>query len=258
MIIDVGLDFSKNLINHSNRYINDDKHTAISFRNKYLKDLDKSDAWNNDNVFIKFDFSKVIIINPSFANEAFSYFNKYSSYDRIINKIQFINISNVKRAIIEYEIKEGYYRMLSTEKIPTLEDAIQLACKAHQGAVDKVGEPYILHPLRVMLSLTTLNEKIVGVLHDTVEDTYINFNMLYRLGYSETIIQAIDSITRRKNEDWMEFIKRTSKNNLSIKVKKADINDNINPIRLSKLDNKTRNRLIIKYNKALSYYNTIK
>jgi len=51
-----------------------------------------------------------------------------------------------------------------------LEKAIKIALEAHIGQVDKGGNPYILHPLRVMLSLNSEEERIVGVLHDVVED----------------------------------------------------------------------------------------
>ena len=52
----------------------------------------------------------------------------------------------------------------------TLQKAISIAVKAHEGQIDKGGNPYILHPLRVMMSLRTVDEMIVGVLHDVVED----------------------------------------------------------------------------------------
>ena len=51
-----------------------------------------------------------------------------------------------------------------------LENAIKIAVEAHAGQVDKGGSPYILHPLRVMLSLDREEERIVGVLHDVMED----------------------------------------------------------------------------------------
>ena len=53
----------------------------------------------------------------------------------------------------------------------TLQRAIEIATLAHQGQLDKSGKDYIGHPLRVMEMGKTENEKIVGVLHDVVEDT---------------------------------------------------------------------------------------
>ena len=52
-----------------------------------------------------------------------------------------------------------------------LEKAIRIAIEAHAGQKDKSGQPYILHPLRLMLHGQTEDERITGVLHDVVEDT---------------------------------------------------------------------------------------
>ena len=52
----------------------------------------------------------------------------------------------------------------------TLQRAIEIAVAAHKGQIDKAGSPYVLHPLRIMLKLRSDDERIVGVLHDVVED----------------------------------------------------------------------------------------
>ena len=49
-----------------------------------------------------------------------------------------------------------------------LEAAISLAVRTHQGQVDKAGQPYILHVLRVMFSVSSELEQIVAVLHDVM------------------------------------------------------------------------------------------
>src|SRR6185503_15040426 len=110
---------------------------------------------------------------------------------------------------------------------PTLEDAIRLAVEAPHGQRDKVGQPYILHPLRVMFRLTTEAEQIVGVLHDVVEDTKYTFDDLRRLGYSEQILEALDGVTRRESESYEEFVLRSKKNPIARKVKLADLDDNM-------------------------------
>jgi len=51
-----------------------------------------------------------------------------------------------------------------------LDRAKAIATSAHEGQVDKAGKPYIEHPIRVMNMSKTMDEKIVGVLHDVVED----------------------------------------------------------------------------------------
>ena len=60
----------------------------------------------------------------------------------------------------------------------TLQKAIEIAAKAHEGQFDKSGKDYIGHPLRVMEMGRTEEEKIVGVLHDVVEDTPWTFEAL--------------------------------------------------------------------------------
>ena len=66
----------------------------------------------------------------------------------------------------------------------TLERAIEIATEAHQGQLDKAGKDYIGHPLRVMAMGRTLDEKIVGVLHDVIEDSDWTFGMLQNEGFA--------------------------------------------------------------------------
>ena len=66
----------------------------------------------------------------------------------------------------------------------TLERALEIAAAAHAGQQDKAGQPYILHPIRVMLTVQTSDERIAAVLHDTVEDTAITFEDFVDAGFS--------------------------------------------------------------------------
>lgn len=117
--------------------------------------------------------------------------------------------------------------------MPTLENAIALAVKAHQGQVDKFGKPYILHPLRVMFRLETELEQMVGILHDVVEDSDVTFDDLRHMGYSEAVIMALDGVTRREDETYDEFVERSLAHPVSRRVKLADLEDNMDLRRLS-------------------------
>src|SRR5258706_6160057 len=68
-------------------------------------------------------------------------------------------------------------------RLSTLERAIALAARKHEGQLDKAGAPYILHPIRVMLRVASLEEKMAAVLHDVVEDTDTTFEDLAREGF---------------------------------------------------------------------------
>ena len=120
---------------------------------------------------------------------------------------------------------------------PTLDDAILLAIQTHHSQTDKYGQPYMLHPLRVMLRLKTRDERIVAVLHDVVEDTRhkphpITLADLRRMGYSKRIAAAIDGVTIREHETYDDFIHRAKTNALARRVKLADLADNMDPTRM--------------------------
>jgi (p)ppGpp synthase/HD superfamily hydrolase len=117
--------------------------------------------------------------------------------------------------------------------VSTLEKAIRVATKAHSGQFDKASMPYILHPLRVMMAVDSVEEKIVAVLHDVLEDTYITEIHLYTYGFSENIINAIRSVTRNVGEDYFDFIRRAKQNEIGRKVKIADLKDNMDWSRIS-------------------------
>jgi len=119
--------------------------------------------------------------------------------------------------------------------LSNLEQAIALAVKTHQGQVDKAGQPYILHPLRVMFRLEGETERMVAVLHDVVEDSDLTFDDLRRMGFTEQVIEALDGVTRRPDETYQEFVNRSQCNPISCQVKLADLEDNMDIRRLSTL-----------------------
>jgi GTP diphosphokinase / guanosine-3',5'-bis(diphosphate) 3'-diphosphatase len=114
----------------------------------------------------------------------------------------------------------------------SLETAIAIAATAHEGQTDKGGAPYIMHPLRVMMAVLTLDEKIVAVFHDVVEDTDLTFEDLIQAGYAPHIIDAIRSVTKMKGETRLEAAHRAAKNKIGRVVKLADVADNMNISRI--------------------------
>ena len=132
----------------------------------------------------------------------------------------------------------------------TLERAIKIATEAHKGQYDKAGNDYIGHPLRVMDMGRTEKEKIVGVLHDVVEDTEWTFAQLAAEGFSQEVIDALQCVTKlSENENYDDFIERVKKNPLATAVKINDLSDNMDIRRLPYLSDKDVKRLK-KYLKA--------
>ena len=125
----------------------------------------------------------------------------------------------------------------------TLEQAISLAAKQHEGQVDKANAPYILHPLRVMLNVPTIQHKIVAVLHDILEDTETTIEDLYQFGFQEHLIDAIVALTKKQGETRLEAAQRARQNPIARVVKLADINDNMDLSRISSPTSKDFERL---------------
>ena len=134
-----------------------------------------------------------------------------------------------------------------------LQRAIEIALEAHKGALDKGGNPYILHPLRLMLQMDSEEEMIVAILHDVVEDSEKwSFDKLHKEGFSKRIINSLRSVTKEnEDEDYEKFIDRSIKDKIGRKVKIADISDSLDISRLKEVTDKDILR-INKYKKALA------
>lgn len=132
----------------------------------------------------------------------------------------------------------------------TLDEAIVAAVRAHAGQTDKAGQPYILHVIRVMLSMDNDTKRIVAVLHDTAEDCYDEFCATIKPHLDNEILLAILSVTRAKNETYSEFIARASLNEIGREVKIADLKDNLS----RKLpDTPANNQRVERYERALAF-----
>jgi (p)ppGpp synthase/HD superfamily hydrolase len=133
----------------------------------------------------------------------------------------------------------------------TLERAIVIAANGHAGVKDKAGAPYILHPLRMMLSLSSLDERIVAVLHDVCEDCEgWTLGRVKDEGFPDHIIATLDSVTNRDGEDYDAFVRRAAANPIGRRVKLADLADNCDLSRISKPTQRDYER-IEKYRRAI-------
>jgi GTP diphosphokinase / guanosine-3',5'-bis(diphosphate) 3'-diphosphatase len=125
----------------------------------------------------------------------------------------------------------------------TLERAIAIAAEAHSGQLDKAGQPYILHPLKVMLRMHANDERIAAVLHDVVEDTAVGFSELRNAGFSEAILDAVDALTKREGESRMDAAIRAKRNPISRAVKLSDNAENLDISRIANPSEKDYARL---------------
>jgi hypothetical protein len=120
----------------------------------------------------------------------------------------------------------------------SLEKAISLAVEKFRDIVDKDGQPYMLHLIRVMLGVDSIAAKTVAVLHDIVEDTEITTADLRLLGFSELILDAIDCLTHRPEKSYADYVVFLARNPLATQCKIADIEDNYRLSRVAFRDGK--------------------
>lgn len=128
--------------------------------------------------------------------------------------------------------------------------AYQIACDAHEGQFDKGGASYIEHPTAVANMLITEDEKTVAYLHDVVEDTPITLVDLKTEGFSEVVIAAVDSVTKRAGETYDNYLARLCENPLAVKVKIADMKHNCDITRIPRPTQKDFAR-VEKYKRTL-------
>ena len=117
-----------------------------------------------------------------------------------------------------------------------IETSLQIALQAYAGKTDKAGREYILHPLRVMAKMKTDLERSAALLHDVLEDSDITAEQLLAAGIPAEVVEAIQYLSRNENEEYQDFVARAKKNKIAARIKIADIEDNIDVLRLSALD----------------------
>ena len=136
----------------------------------------------------------------------------------------------------------------------TLEDTLIFVTALHRGQLDKAGKPYITHPLRVMNNLglnATLQEQMAALLHDVMEDCGVTRELLQNQGFPESVITAVEHLTKNAAglADYDRAIERVLLNPIAVKVKIADLTDNMDLTRIAAPTEKDVAR-VEKYKKA--------
>ena len=130
-----------------------------------------------------------------------------------------------------------------------IEKSLEIALKAYSGQKDKAGRTYILHPLRIMSRMDTEEEMAVALLHDVIEDSDFTAEDLLSEGIPSGVVDAVRLLTKLHGESYDEFVDRVVVNPLARKIKIADIEDNINVLRLESVGDKDFQR-VAKYHRA--------
>ena len=125
-----------------------------------------------------------------------------------------------------------------------LEKAIDIALKVHSGQTDKYGQPYILHPLHVMMQMDSEVERVTAVLHDVVEDSHTTLDDLRNEGFPDAVVTAVGLLTHDKEVlDYEAYVRKLKPNPIARKVKLADLNHNMDIRRMDTVREEDAQRL---------------
>jgi (p)ppGpp synthase/HD superfamily hydrolase len=121
-----------------------------------------------------------------------------------------------------------------------------IATNAHAGQFDKGGNPYILHPLKVMHYLKTDDEELMCIAlgHDVIEDTSVTYRDLKEAGISERVIAGIRALTKQPGQTYEEYKESVFSNPDAMRVKMADLRHNTDIRRLKGIQDKDVERMV--------------
>lgn len=131
-----------------------------------------------------------------------------------------------------------------------LAQMLHIATTAHHGQFDKGGNPYILHPLKVMHYLKSDDEELMCMAlgHDVIEDTSVTYQDLREQGISERVITGIRALTKQPGQTYDEYKAGVFASEDAMRVKMADLRHNSDIRRLKGVTDKDVAR-IAKYMK---------
>ena len=121
-----------------------------------------------------------------------------------------------------------------------IDKSLQIITKLFNDKLDKGNSPYVVHLLKVYSGVNNDNEKIVALLHDVLENTDVEYNDLLEMGYNKDIADAIVILTKKKGEDYRDYIDRIIKSNnkIALNVKLSDLKCNMD---INRIKNPTTN-----------------
>jgi (p)ppGpp synthase/HD superfamily hydrolase len=122
-----------------------------------------------------------------------------------------------------------------------LDEALNLVVTNFRGAKDKSGAPYVLHCIRAMMSVESLDAKMIAVMHDLVEDTPVTLEQLREKGFSNEVIDGVDLVTHKDGVSYSDYVVAIKSNPLATEVKLADLKDNTSLNRVLYREEKSSN-----------------
>ena len=130
--------------------------------------------------------------------------------------------------------------------------AMKLAYEYHDGQLDKAGLPYIFHVYAVADKCTSEYSTCVGLLHDILEDTNIEYSLIEH-EFPAEVVQAVEILTRDHGVAYKDYIKNIITNKMATEVKLRDLENNMNKQRSALIPGGKKDSLVERYEWAYEY-----
>lgn len=112
--------------------------------------------------------------------------------------------------------------------------ALEIVTTLFENDKDKGGMPYMLHILYVYKHVSTIEEKVVALLHDVIEDKDVTSDDLIEVGFPQKIVKDVEILTRVKPIEYKDYVENIiingSREALSVKLADAQNNMDISRI----------------------------
>ena len=138
----------------------------------------------------------------------------------------------------KYFNNEKYQEILQSNDL--IYKSLEIITQLFNDKVDKGGNPYVIHLLKVYSGVSSFKEKVVALLHDVIEDTDVTKNDLLEIGFNSDIIESVVTLTKKRGEDYRDYIDRiiNSNDEVAMNVKLSDLKCNMD---INRIKNPTTN-----------------
>ena len=121
--------------------------------------------------------------------------------------------------------------------------AMEVTFSAHFGQKDKAGAPYIFHPFHIAENMPDEDTTVIALLHDVIEDMDLTASDLRKFGFTPLQVEAVVAMSRKKDEQYFDYIQRVKANNYARIVKLADLKHNSDKSRLLTLPQEEQDKM---------------
>ena len=150
----------------------------------------------------------------------------------------------------QYFDEEKYEELKNSDNL--VYKALEIVTKLFENDTDKGGMPYMFHLVYVYRHVSSMDEKVIALLHDVIEDKDVSKEDLLDIGFPDNIVDAVGFLTRVRPMEYKDYIEKLIQEGSieALHVKLADLENNMDISRIKNPKMKDYERLEKRYRPA--------